>query len=82
MSGANVLCTVLEKGSFDQRNAILEFVKNENYKYMATKFGCVMLERSLDLEDNGSDDHLREFQGMILDKIIFCPFDSSYDPNS
>ena len=82
MSGANVLCTLLENGSFDQRNAILEFVKKENYKNMATKYGCVMLEKSLDLEGEGSDDQLREVQGVILDKIIFIPFDSSYDPNA
>ena len=49
---------------------------------MATKFGSFMLEKCLDLDHISSGDrieHIREVQGAILDKIIFIPFDSSYD---
>lgn len=49
---------------------------------MATKFGCVMLDKCLDLQDKGEDHYLKEAQGTMLDKILFNAFDSSFDTHS
>ena len=46
---------------------------------MATKFGCVMLDKCLDLQELGEDHYLQEAQGTMLDKILFNAFDSSFD---